>query len=191
MPDGTTSYEVNVNVIRAAFVYRDVGAAAAIAQRVVAAESGGGQWQVPALATLAFLRYISSEVDAAREAAAAAVSNRDAPRRPHGVIHALATTSLLELDQGDAEKAGRTARRALDIAAAVGLDMSVTAGLAHVGLGRAQVALGQPQDGVGELEIATGAARGARSDRPAHLRAAGAGRGAAVGRRPGRSAQVG
>ena len=52
MVDGTTSYEVNVNVIRAAFVYRDVGAAVAIAQRVADAESHGGQWRVPALAAL-------------------------------------------------------------------------------------------------------------------------------------------
>ncbi len=73
MPDGTTSYDVNVNVIRAAFVYRDVGAAVAIAQRVVAAESRGGQWRVPAFATLAFLRYLSSQADAARAAASEAL----------------------------------------------------------------------------------------------------------------------
>ena len=168
MPDGTTSYDVNVNVIRAAFVYRDVGAAVAIAQRVAAAESRGGQWRVPAFATLAFLRYLSSQADAARAAASQALSDRDAPQRPHGVIHALTTLSLLEVDDGDPEKACRTARRALDVAASVGLAKSVTAGFAHAGLGRGLVALGRPAEGVRELELATGALEG-RAPIAAHI----------------------
>ena len=160
MADGTTSYEVNVNVIRATFVYRDVGAAVAIAQRVADAESHGGQWRVPAFATLGFLRHISGEDDAARAAVNEALGDRDAAARPHGVIHALATLSLLELDQGDAELAHRTAQRALDVGASAGLADSVTAGLGYVARGRCLVALGRPADGARELEIAAGLLEG-------------------------------
>ena len=155
LPDGTTSFEVNLNIIRAAFVYRDVEAAVAIAQRVVAEESGGGQWRVPAFATLGFLRHISGDADAARAAVSEALDDRDAPRRPHGVIQALATQSLLELDDGESEKAQRTAQRALEVADSVGLAKSVTAGLAYVALGRGLVALGGPAEGGRELAIAT------------------------------------
>jgi LuxR family maltose regulon positive regulatory protein len=160
MPDGTTSYDVNVDMIRAGFVYRDVRAAVAIAQRVVAAEDGGGQWRVPAYGGLAFLRYLLGQPEAARAAASEALGDRDAPRRPHGVIWALSTLSLLDLDDGDPEKAGRTTQRALDLAASVGLDNSVTAGLAYVGRGRGLVELGRPEEGVSALEAATGRLEG-------------------------------
>ncbi len=86
MADGTTSYEVNVNVIRAAFVYRDVGAAVAIAQTVADAESQGGQWRVPAFAALGFLRHISGDDAAARAAIDEALARprcTDAPARGH------------------------------------------------------------------------------------------------------------
>ena len=136
MADGTTSYEVNVNVIRAAFVYRDVGAAVAIAQTVADAESQGGQWRVPAFAALGFLRHVWGDDAAARIAINEALGDRDAPTRPHGVIHALATLSLLELDDAEPERARRTAQRALDVGASVGLADSVTAGLAYVARGR-------------------------------------------------------
>ena len=60
------------------------------------------------------------------------------------MIHALATSALLELDDGEPERAERTARRALDTAHSVGLSKNVTAGLAHIALGRSLTARDRP-----------------------------------------------
>ena len=155
------------------------------------AESRGGQWRVPAFATLGFLRHISGDDDAARAAIDEALGDRDAPTRPHGVIHALATLSLLELDDAEPERARRTAQRALDVAASVGLADSVTAGLAYVARGRSLVALGRPAEGVARARDRDRPARGSRPDRSPRLRPARAGGGPARRRRPGRGAPVG
>ncbi len=109
---------------------------------------------MPALAALAFLHYISGDPNGSRDAAEQAMSDPDVARRPHGAVLALATLSLIELDQGDPEKSDRTARRALDGAASAGLARSVSSGLAYVALGRALVAMNRYEEGIRELETA-------------------------------------
>ena len=163
MADGTTSYEVNVNVIRAAFVYRDVGAAVAIAQRVADAESRG---RPMAGAGFRGARASSGtspgDADAARAAASTRrLRDRDAPQRPHGVIHALATLSLLELDDGEPRAGaphgptgpGRRPRRSASPTAS-------PRGLPTWPAGAAWSPWVAPAEGVRELEIATGLLEG-------------------------------
>lgn len=151
MADGSSSFAVNVEVARATFVYRDVRAAATIAQGVVDREVPGSQWLVAALGTLAFLRHLSGDPGAAAAAATQAITDRDAPRRPHGFIQALGTRALLEVDAGDAEGAARTARRALDLADQVGLAGSLTTCLPHLALGRSLYATGRKDEALDHL----------------------------------------
>ena len=151
MPDGT-SFETNLEIIRAAFLYRDIGDAKAMAERVAKSQSAGGQWRVPSLAALGSLRYFSGDQAGATRALDEALRDRDAPVRPHGVIHALATSALLELDDGEPERAERTARRALDTAHSVGLSKNVTSGLAHIALGRSLTARDRAVEAIEELE---------------------------------------
>ena len=65
MPDGT-SFKTNLEIIRAAFLYRDIGDAKAMAERVAESQSAGGQWRVPSLAALGSLRYLSGDPAGAR-----------------------------------------------------------------------------------------------------------------------------
>ena len=151
MPDGT-SFEANLEIIRAAFLYRNIGDATAMAERVAKSEAAGGQWRVPSLAALGSLRYFSGDPTGAARAIDPALRDRDAPVRPHGMIHALATSALLELDDREPERAERTARRALDAARSVGLSKNVTAGLAHIALGRSLTAQDRAAEAIDELE---------------------------------------
>jgi LuxR family maltose regulon positive regulatory protein len=150
-PAGRLSIGINGDLVRALFVYRDVAAAAAAAQRA-ADLSRGASWRVPAFAVLAFLRYLSGDSTSARAAVSEALADRDVPLRPHSTIHALATKALLELDSEDLEKGERSARHALEATFASGLADSVGAGLAHTALGRALVAAGRGAEGMPELQ---------------------------------------
>jgi LuxR family maltose regulon positive regulatory protein len=166
-PDGKLSIGINGDLVRALFVYRDVAAAAAAAQRA-ADLSGGASWRLPAFAVLAFLRYLSGDSTSARIAVSEALADRDAPFRPHSTIHALATKALLELDSQDPETAERSARNALEATFASGLGDSVGAGLAHTALGRARVAAGRAAEGMPELQAGVECLR-ARAPVAAHL----------------------
>ena len=115
MPDGTTSYEVNVN---SSARRSSTGTSARRSQ------SPSGWWRRnPGGANGEYRRSRRSPSSGTSRATPSrasrcvrALGDRDAPRRPHGAILALATLSLIELDEGTREGC-RTARRALDVAA--------------------------------------------------------------------------
>jgi LuxR family transcriptional regulator, maltose regulon positive regulatory protein len=165
--DGGGPLRIGADFVHATFVYQDIPAAAAAAQRVANLQDGGG-WRVPALAALAFLRYLSGDVTAARAAVSDALMDRGAPFRPHGGVHALATLALLELEDGEAEKASRSARRALEVAGAAGLDGSVIAGIPHTALGLALIAVQRRAEGMLELQAGVACLRG-RAPVAAHV----------------------
>lgn len=150
--DGLRSSSINGDLVRAQFVYRDVAGTVAIAQRTADLSAPGVPWRVPAFATLAFLRYLSGDARAARAAVADAERDADAAFRPHSMITALATKALAQLDDEGPEKAGRSARRALEMAWDAGLGGTGPVGLAHTALGRALVSGGRSAEGVRELQ---------------------------------------
>jgi LuxR family transcriptional regulator, maltose regulon positive regulatory protein len=166
-PDGRASSPINGELVRAQFVYRDVAAAAASAQRA-ADLAVAAPWQVPAYSVLGFLRYLSGDPAAARAAVSMAVANHDAPLRPNSNIQALATKALLELDGGDPEQAGRSARRAVEAALDAGLGQCVSGGLAHTALGRVLVTVGSGAEGIPELRAGVDCLRG-RAPVAAHV----------------------
>jgi LuxR family transcriptional regulator, maltose regulon positive regulatory protein len=145
------SSAINGDLVRAQFVYRDVPEAAAAAQRAADLGHAGRSWRVPAFSTLAFLRYLCGDPTSARAAVAEALRDGDAPLRPNSTIQALATRALLDLDSDGPEKAGRSARRALEAAWATGVGESATGGLAHTALGRALAMGGRVSEGLEEL----------------------------------------
>jgi LuxR family maltose regulon positive regulatory protein len=155
MIDGSASFSSNVDVLRAAFVYRDVGEAVAAARRVLSAEPDQSPWILPATAALGFLLYLAGEREEAGSALSSAISHRNASHQPHGLIHALGTSALLQLDDGDPVAAQRSALRALEVARRFGLSASVTTALAHVALGRSLEASGRVAESLRELESAT------------------------------------
>jgi hypothetical protein len=96
--NGLPSSSINGELVRALFVYRDVAQTVALAERTADLSPRGIPWRVPALANLAFLRYLSGDGRAARAAVADAERDADAAFRPHSMINALATKALAELD---------------------------------------------------------------------------------------------
>ena len=154
LPDGTSSVRANVNYVRATLLYRDVGAAGAIAAGVAAEQRVGGPGRVIALASLGWLRYLERDAPAAWAAASEAVADPAAAARPHGLILALATQALLAVDEGDLDRGHRAARHALATAESVGLADCPAAGLARVASGRLRVRSGDAALGVSEIEAA-------------------------------------
>lgn len=166
MADASGSPTVNAELVRAQFVYRNVAEAAAAAQR--ASDASIAQWRVPAFAALGFLRYLSGDPASARTAVLSALRDVDAPQRPHSMIHALATKSLLELDDEGPGKAESSARDGLKSASARGVGESVAGGLAHIAFGRALAASGGVEEGLDELRAGVEYLRG-RAPMAAHI----------------------
>jgi LuxR family maltose regulon positive regulatory protein len=91
---------------------------------------------------------------AARDAAEAAAAQLDAPRQPHGLVHADALLALLECDAGHPHAAEAKARQAVARSRELGLAGIMSAGMAHHALGHALLELGQAHDAERELEHA-------------------------------------
>jgi LuxR family transcriptional regulator, maltose regulon positive regulatory protein len=135
---GSSSLSTGVSLLRSAFGYRNIRAAAATAARTVRVESEThGVFRVAALANLAFLLYLSGDPAKARQAVSEAMRDPQAERRPYGFITALTTSALIALDEGDADKGERAAQRALEYATKAGLAENQVSGLAHIAVGRA------------------------------------------------------
>ena len=109
---GTTSLRAGVSLLRSAFGYRSIRAAAGTAAQAARIESEtDGVFRVVALANLAFLLYLSGEPARARRALSEAIRDPEAQRRPYGFITALTTGSLIALDEVRPTRAN-TRRRA-------------------------------------------------------------------------------
>ena len=157
----TTCLPAALSLVRCAFGYRNIGAAAAIAARTARAESEThGFFRVVAFANLSLLLYLSGDSAKARHAASEALRDSQAQRRPYGFIAALTTAALIALDEGDAAGGERTALRALEYATTAGLAENRVSGLAHVALGRALIAAGRLDSAQTELRHAVQLLRG-------------------------------
>ena len=124
-----------VSFVRGAWMGGDLGVAIDHGWRAAEfGRRGAEEIAVPALASLGLALYLRGDLDAAREASEEAVSRPESRERPHGLLYALSTLSLLELHDGRWRSAEAHARRALDVAADAGLASAWSAGLAHTAL---------------------------------------------------------
>lgn len=101
---------------------------------------------VPALAALGFLLFLDGDFDASRAMVVEALARPDAPERPHGLVLALATISLLECAAGNAAAAEEKAREAVAAGVATGVGQSASGGAARVALACALAARGKLRD---------------------------------------------
>ena len=136
----------------AALLDHDLGSALDHAIRAVDVARGQvEELAVAALAVLAYVYYLRGDAARARRSAEEAVGRPDAPHRPHGLVHAEALLALLECDAGHPRTAESRARRAVGLAADLGLAGIWSAALPHHALGQALLALGHQQEAEREL----------------------------------------
>jgi LuxR family maltose regulon positive regulatory protein len=109
----------------------DVGQAVVNARRGIEV-SGGGETELPSVACLAYALLLSGDPSGAREYAERAIRHPDADHRSQGVVVALATLALIEVDGGGIEQAEAHIADALELARAAGIVDGWVGGLAHV-----------------------------------------------------------
>jgi LuxR family transcriptional regulator, maltose regulon positive regulatory protein len=161
-PAAWTSYaEAGVSLARATWIDGDVGASVEHGRRAVELEEReGSEVAVAALAALAYALLLAGDHDGAGAAARKAVDRTEAHKRPHGLLYALATLSLLDTEKGRARAGETTARRALAIARETGLARASTTGHAYVALAAALAAQGDLRQAEHEAERAEALRRG-------------------------------
>ena len=132
-----------VNFVRGAWIGGDLGVAIGHGRHAAAfGRRGADEIAVAALASLGLALYLRGDLDAARDASEEAVSRPESRERPHGLLYALSTISLLELHDGRSHSAEAHARRALEVAGEAGLANAWSTGLAHTALASVLLAKG-------------------------------------------------
>jgi LuxR family transcriptional regulator, maltose regulon positive regulatory protein len=171
-PGAWSSYaEAGVSLARATWIDGDVGASVEHGRRAAELEHGeGSQIAVAALAALAYALFLAGDDDGAGAAAREAVGRPEAHKRPHGLLYALATLSMLETKKGRARAGETAARRALAIAREMGLSRSSTTGHAYVALAAALAAQGNLRQAEHEAERGEALRRGPEPS-PVHVHA--------------------
>lgn len=153
--------EAAVSLARATWIDGDVGASVEHGRRAAALEDReGSEIAVAALAALAYALLLAGDDDGAGAAARQAVDRPEAHKRPHGLLYALATLSLLETSKGRARAGETSARRALAIARETGLSRASTTGHAYAALAAALAAQGDLRQAEHEAERGEALRRG-------------------------------
>ena len=136
-----------LGLARAAALDHDLQSAIDGAERAVAAATvEGDELVVPALAALAYARYLRGDLDGAEWAVREAQSRPEFTDRPHGFVVATACSALLEVDRGRPGAAERRARGALEAARRLGLAASWSSAAGGLALGAALLARGLPAE---------------------------------------------
>jgi ATP/maltotriose-dependent transcriptional regulator MalT len=137
----TPYHEGALGIGRLAWVEGDIGKAIAVG-RALAAMSDVTEVAVPALASLAFLLFLEGDHAESRARAREALDRPEALERPHGLVLALATLSLIESASGLPAVAEERAREAIAVAVEAGVEQSASGGAARVALASALAARG-------------------------------------------------
>jgi ATP/maltotriose-dependent transcriptional regulator MalT len=154
-PERWTPYcEAGLGLAVTAWIEGDVAAAAERGRGTVEAARDVPASAVPALGCLGFALFLGGEHEEAARFAQEAVDRPEAPARPHGLVLALATLSLVDSDAGRSEAAESLAREALAAAAEAGVEHTASGGAAHVALAEALAGRGRLRQA--EREAATG-----------------------------------
>ena len=142
-PDDWTPYhEAALGIGRLAWVEGDIGEAIERGRRAVVAMRDVTEAAVPALASFGFLLFLAGDQAESRIRAQEALDRPEAAERPHGLVIALATLSLLDSGSGRPAAADERAREAIAAAKAAGVDQSASGGAARVALASALAARG-------------------------------------------------
>lgn len=137
-PDDWTPYaEVSLALARAVTVEGDLAEALAVARRTAVLARREDEVAVGALAILALLLFLSGDYVEASRVAQEAADRPEAPARPHGYVHSLATLSMVDAEMGRQSDAESKARKAVGAAINAGIAETISGGLAHVALARA------------------------------------------------------
>ncbi|HZD69489.1 MAG TPA: LuxR C-terminal-related transcriptional regulator [Actinomycetes bacterium] len=155
LPDGTDSLPLGVAIMRAIFLFDDVGRSLGAAQRAI--ELAGpepSQFRWIGVGTLGRGLYLSGRSAEARRLLEAVVGSVSAADQPYIVVNALALLSLMAGDAGDDQAAMTLARRGTETAEALGLSYSSLCGLVYVALGRALASQGEPAQAEEQLRRA-------------------------------------
>ena len=146
-PDNWTPYhEAALAVGRMSWVEDSVGEAIERGRRAVAATGDVSETAVPILASLGFLLFLEGDHAEARTWSHEALDRPEAVDRPHGLVIALSTLSLIESDSGLPAAAEERAREAIAAATNAGVDQSASGGAARVALACALAAQGNLRD---------------------------------------------
>ena len=154
-PDDWTPYlEAALGVGRLAWVEGDIAQEIERGRRAVVAMRGVPEVAVPALATLGFLLFLNGDHAESQIRAQEALDRPEAAERPHGLVLALATVSMIESESGLHAAAEERAREAIAAATSTGVDRSASGGAARVALASALAARGELREA--EREAAEG-----------------------------------
>ena len=146
-PDDWTPYlEAALAVGRLSWVEGDIGEEIERGRRAVVAMRDVPEIAVPALATLGFLLFLNGDHAESQIRAQEALDRPEAVDRPHGLVLALATLSMIESDSGLQAAAEERAREAIAAATSAGVDQSASGGAARVALASALAARGELRD---------------------------------------------
>ena len=137
----TPYHEGALGIGRLAWVEGDIGEAIAVGRALVVM-SDVTEIAVPALASLAFLLFVEGDHAESRTRAQEALDRPEALERPHGLVLAFATLSLIESASGRPAVAEERAREAITAAVEAGVDQSASGGAARVALASALAARG-------------------------------------------------
>jgi LuxR family maltose regulon positive regulatory protein len=138
LPAGMSSLEFGVALVRAMFVFGDVGrslGAARLAVQLAGPERSPVHWM--AVAVLGQALYLSGAPAEARPGLAELVRRVSASEQPYAVVGALALLSLVAGDDGDDATAAALAQRALALTEAQGTSKIPLSGSVYLALGRA------------------------------------------------------
>ena len=133
----TLDHEAELGVVQTSWVEHDLATTIELARRTVEVARDRHGTAVSALANLAFLLYLDGESADAALFASEALARPEAEERPHGLVLALTTASLIASDSGRSAAAEHIAREALEAAKKAGLGQAGSAGAARVALAAA------------------------------------------------------
>ena len=144
-----------LGLARGVWIEDDVGATIAAGRAAVESAPGaGGAADVPAHACLALALYLGDDIDGAEIAATRAVEHPTSPGRPGGLLVALATLALVELERGRTFNAQTHADRAVAVGEASGMIEISIAAIAITALAAVHAAQGRWAEAEREAERA-------------------------------------
>ena len=138
LPDGTTSLESAVAMIRASFAFGDVRRTCEAARRVVELEvDPGSPWHAPARIVFGYSLFWTGAGDESRRMLEEGIRLTQAlsPPLPAGTLFAMGYLALIEYEEGNTRRAEQLAHRTIDFAEAHGLSESAQSSAACVVLG--------------------------------------------------------
>lgn len=156
MPDGTTSLEAEIALLRASFAPGNVAEAYEAARHAV--ELGArpeSPWRAIPFVTLGCSLYWMDRAEESRRALLESMRIAEAAPMPASSrLVAMGLLAVLESDDGTHHRAAELAHEALGLAKECGLDDTTHAAGAHAALGAVAAAQGRAEEAAGHLERA-------------------------------------